>query len=340
MSNVEMRYVDSSRVAADWICPKSRYWGYEHEGIGITGIETNPDLAFGLRVAECVDGLRAGNGHATGHPSSPATSDDETLLCGLLTAYQQHIWPSWLEGFELIGTEVECAHPLSPSVTYMARPDAVLRRKDDQTVWVLSDKTTSLDPQRFTHLWGKAVQNHAECVCVERQLGVTVSGYYTQGWCKGYKKSNTIYSPLAYAWCKEGVGGLTKDQWSETYKYGWSRRRIDAYPGGVEAWVKRLPKAMMLDQFPVAGPIMLRRDLVAQYFDEIVERERAILNQGRFPHHFANCDEYGKYRRPCEFRDCCWAPTIGRDPIGSGLYKKRVPHHELEATHDENPVGQ
>lgn len=320
-----MRYIDSSRIAADWICPKSRWWGYEFEGRGLSAVEPNPDLQFGLAVAEQVDRLRR-----TGESSaSPPILDDHVLMHGLLEAYRQHIWPAWQLAYELVGTEIECTRPLAPDLTYMARPDAVLRRRLDGTVWVLSDKTTSLDPQRFTQLWDKAVQNHAECICVEETLGLQVAGFYTQGWVKGYKKNNTIYSPLCFAWCKENISGLTRDQWSPIYKSGWTRRRVDAYMGGLGAWVQSLPKELVLEQFPVAGPIMLRRDLVRDYFAQIVEGETGARH---YPKHFTNCDEYGKYRRPCEFKACCWVPTVGRDPLGSGLYRRRDPHHAVERT--------
>ena len=339
-----MRYVDSSRVAAEWVCPKSRYWGYEYAEKGLTPVESNPDLSFGLAIAEQVQRLR------TNQPLvNPPGTQEGVLEMGLLLAYAARIWPTWLAEFDVVATELEGQYALSSDVRYMARPDAVLRRKHDHTIWVLSDKTTSLDSQRFTQLWDKHAQNHAECVCVEEQLGVEVAGFYTQGWQKGYKKAGTIYSPLAYAWhsqvAKEGyTEGSRKSDWRSTYMYGWTRRLVKDYPGGIAAWVAQLPLATVLDQFPVAGPIPLRRDLVDTYFEQILAREMAVAaahwhHHGQpmfdtthlYPQHFANCDEYGKYRRPCEFKSCCWAPTVGRDPVGSGLYQMRVPHHAVES---------
>ena len=325
-----MRYTDHSRTALDDTCPKARYWGYEHAGLGITGVEPNEDLAFGLAVAQAVEGMRKGQMAPIVH-----SDDRSVLLNGLLTAYQTRIWPQWLTEFELIGAEIECAIPLAPDLTYMARPDAVIRRKADQTVWVLSDKTTSQNPENFVRQWDKAAQNHAECVAVEQTLGLSVSGFYTQGWYKGYQKAGTIYSPLAYAWCKEGQPGLVKDQWQPEYKYGWTRRRISEFEGGVAAWVQRLSTAVIQQQFPVAGPIGLRRDLVKTYLRQVAHREHLLMLAEApiaelYPQRFQHCDEFSKFRRPCEFKSCCWVPFVGRDPIASGMYAVRRPHHVIE----------
>ena len=335
---MRMRYLDASRIAADWICPRSRYWGYEFEGGGITPIEPNADLQFGQRIAAQVQRIR------DKQPLVAAEATNEGVLeMGLLLAYTSTIWPLWDAEYEVIATELECAQPLGSALTYLARPDAVLRRRSDGTIWVLSDKTTSLPAATFCQQWQKAVQNHAECVLVEHQLGVTVSGYFTQGWYKGYKKADTIYSPLAFAWCRQGATALTKDVWLAEYKYGWPRRRIDAYPGGIAAWIRQLPAELIHAQFPVAGPTLLRRDMVEAYLTQVTIRDETIVDgQGQreldiqkqlswlYPQHFANCDEYGKYRRPCAFRECCWVPSIGLDPLASGLYIKRIPHHDQE----------
>jgi hypothetical protein len=332
-----MRYVDSSRVALDDTCPKARYWGYEYQGRGLEGVEPNPDLAFGLGVANGIEQLRT-----TGVPPSGITDDAGILQQGLLQAYATRIWPAWLKEFELIGTEVEVGIQLAPDLYYMARPDAIIRRRADGAVFVLSDKTTSLNPESFVRIWDKAAQNHMECAAVEQTLGLTVQGFYTQGWYKGYKKDKTIYSPLCYAWCKQGQLGMVADKWSEKYVYGSPRRRIDEFVGGVAGWIKQLSQETITGQFPVAGPISVRRDLVETFSRQVIERECEIVigATASFPQRFQHCDEFSKFRRPCAFKECCWAPTVGRDPLGSGLFRLRMPHHapELAAMNIGGPV--
>lgn len=331
-----MRYTDRSRTETDWTCPRARFWEYEYQGRGLRPVEPNADLTFGLTIAALVEQVRQGQ-----QPPLRVGTQEDVLASGLIEAYRTRIWPEWLNEYELMGTELECTWPLTADLTYMARPDAVLKRKSDETYWYLDDKTTSQRAENWAKQWDKAVQMHATGIAIEHTTGWPIMGSLVQGWVKGYQKGGTIYSPLCHAWCKEGQPGMTKDQWKAEYVYGWPRRVISHYPGGVAAWVKQLPLAVVLQQFPVAGPIMLRRDLVEIYVDELVRREDEMRSPQAsmarvFPHRFSQCDEFGKFRRPCAHRDCCWAPTVGRDPVGSGMFTWREPHHqpEKEQTHD------
>lgn len=47
-----------------------------------------------------------------------------------------------------------------------------------------------------------------------------------------------------------------------------------------------------------------------------------------FPHNRKSC--YFYYGDPCPYIPLCWKPEVAADPLGSGLYQIRVPHHEFE----------
>jgi hypothetical protein len=49
---------------------------------------------------------------------------------------------------------------------------------------------------------------------------------------------------------------------------------------------------------------------------------------GTFPHVKKHCEFH--FGGPCEYKDLCWKPEVAQDPIGSGLYQIRMPHHEAE----------
>jgi hypothetical protein len=51
----------------------------------------------------------------------------------------------------------------------------------------------------------------------------------------------------------------------------------------------------------------------------------------RFPMHIRACD----YPSKCQFQDICWNPEVARDPLASGLYVPREPHHEPERERQE-----
>jgi hypothetical protein len=46
-----------------------------------------------------------------------------------------------------------------------------------------------------------------------------------------------------------------------------------------------------------------------------------------FPMNDKHCRRYG---RPCQFEPLCYDEGVAADPLGSGLYKARTPHHETE----------
>ena len=331
-----MRYTDHSRTVTDQICPRCRYWEYEYEGRGLGPIEKAIELSFGGAVATMAEAIRKGEPTPTYDGPLPWSS----LYAGLAEAYRTRVWPQWLEQYDLLCTEFECTNPLSPDVTYQARPDAIVYRRADQTYWYIQDKTSSLSPEHFTQGWDKHAELHATCVTIEKALGLTMTGSLVQGWYKGYLKTGTLYSPLAYCWLKPGQPGVGKPQPSFEYRAGWPRVPITDLD--VAAWVKSLPDALIQQQFPVTQPILLRRDLAQTYYDQVLHRELEIKlwrddctldeasRRAKFPMHFQHCDEYGKYKRPCTYRECCWAPTVTRDPVGSGLFVARTPHHQAE----------
>ena len=332
-----MRFTDHSRTETDQTCPRARYWGYDYNGHGLNPIEKDINLTFGDAMAQAAEAIRHDQPvKAYGGPLPWAA-----LYAGLTEAYRTRIWPQWCKNYRLIATEVECTLPLSPDVTYMARPDAVVQRVSDDTYWYIQDKTSSLSPDNFGSGWDKLPELHATAKAVKHTPGYDISGAIVQGWYKGYLKNNTLYSPLAYCWVKLGQPGVSKPQLSLEYRAGWSREPITKFDA--PAWVKSLPEPIIQQQFPVSAPIMIRPDLADTYLAQVLRREEQIRDWAdeefgpiehtrneMFPQHFHHCDEWSKYRRPCAFRDCCWAPTVGRDPIGSGLFIRRVSHHAPE----------
>ena len=47
-----------------------------------------------------------------------------------------------------------------------------------------------------------------------------------------------------------------------------------------------------------------------------------------FPHHRKHCEFH--FGDKCEYHSLCFDPVVGDDPMGSGLYQVRMPHHEYE----------
>jgi hypothetical protein len=52
------------------------------------------------------------------------------------------------------------------------------------------------------------------------------------------------------------------------------------------------------------------------------------VRQVHFPQIEKNCEP--PFGDACPYRSACWVASINTDPIKSGLYVERVPHHEIE----------
>ncbi len=136
--------------------------------------------------------------------------------------------------------------------------------------------------------------------------------------------------------------------------------RVDLWPPGqmgVKAWVERLASGAVqpeasdaLDKQRVTPVPYFRQDWqMRDWQEQIVEQELVVaakavdMNQARvanqgdeslelraqlnrsFPQHTRSCD----WPTLCQMSEICWGPA-GADPIGSGLYRKRDPHHDAE----------
>ncbi len=58
------------------------------------------------------------------------------------------------------------------------------------------------------------------------------------------------------------------------------------------------------------------------------QEQRDIIMNGQFLHIRKHCEFH--FGSQCEYKELCWNPTVGQDPVGSGLYQIREPHHEAE----------
>lgn len=268
--------------------------------------------------------------------------DVRSLAEGLLVGYETIVWPRLMRTFRRVSIEEEAPLPLNSWLTYNSRPDTLIERISDNTLWYLEDKTTSW-MDSLLH-YPKNVQLHATAFCVEQKLkdGRRIDGALVQGMYKGFAKQGQFYHPLVYAYCKEGRHGIVPDLWTHKWTRGYERTAVKNYPGGVREWIKKLPEEELQKVFGNSPPVTLNRELAAAYLvqtemreEEIKnfhadERENGIVNDldRVFPQHFNQCDEFGKSKQECRNKDLCFNPTTKKFPLE--VYKWREPHHENE----------
>lgn len=336
-----LRYTDRSRTETTWVCRRARYWGYEWQGIGLAPQQKPGALEFGGAVAEQLQQIKLGKAWVV----PPQLSGDSALLAeGLLYGYETRIWPKWLKHYELVGTEVEQPLALTDWLIYNSRPDTLTRRRSDGILcYGPEDKTTGWVDSLLTYR--NNIQLHATAIATEKVRGEPVGLCLIQGLYKGFVKEGKLYHPLIYAYMKEGRAGIVPDQWSAKYQRGngWERVATTNSEGGVRGWVDAADEATIASVYPNSEPVTPNGTLVEAYFKQLILSEAAISQwhqqgcpEGEldrvFPQNFNACDDFGGFKRQCEWHGMCYNPTTRKFPLS--LYKKREPHHP-----EGEPIG-
>lgn len=357
--------VDRSRIEVDWTCERRRYWntefgrtreGVEHHHpaiVGIVPVEEALELSFGSalhsalsslalqtltpeRIAQIIESdIRLAYARQTPEKQQEAVS----LALGLFWGFTETIWPNFLSDYEIIAVEREMTLPADSAgrIQVMVKPDLIVRRRTDNTHWYLEYKSTGFKTQNWIEGWRYAIQLHVGCLAAEKVLGVPVEGAQIIGFYKGYPKDNKLRSPFTYAYHLEGVPGVVPERWSCEWTRGWELLPVHLYPGGMQAWVREeMDEELLIEQFPCTGPIPVRKDIVATFLAQLERRENQVLAyhagmsdlDTAFPQRFKSCRPL--IGKPCPYIECCFSPSVAGDPIGSGLYQPRQPHHNME----------
>lgn len=247
----------------------------------------------------------------------------------------------------------------------MSRPDCILRRKEDGRLGTHDFKTASSVSDAWIEEWRTSIQMLVGSVGAELRLGEDINHFYMHGLLKGsrgfFKKGGENlpykrqYSHLCYAKitppsppAKRGTTWSTAGYWADKLPL-WRADFVQKPPemSIPEFWVMEcLAKEQLDDCFILVGPYERDRSMVETFCREMVaEEERWVRNlwtvygakeskedvESTLDRIFPRSYKCTSYSSTCEFNDICFYRTGWRDPIGSGLYEQRLPHHTPEA---------
>ncbi len=357
-----MLLTDRTRIVQDWTCPRSRYWLTEYAGTGIVPARPGYELSLGdlthqglarLLRGEAVAPVATALGdtlRASLEPEGLEGDDWEQarvyqaeqgcLLEGLLKGWHSHVLPILTRDYTIVAIEQElCYH--HEEMIFMARPDLIVRDRERGSYWYIEWKTTSYVKDDWFRRWDDSPQVMSVCRPVQETLGIELSGMIVWALAKGTRSYGRQQSPLCYGYRRMGQPPLVPTQYRHDYAAGWTR--FPAWDHGVDRWLTFLMEHEVLGNlFPQTGPILIRPHLVEAFFAQASWREQQIAaarshpaceDQGildrMFPQHFDRCLPIAGF--PCPYRDCCHVKPVGEDPLGSGLFVRRVPHHAMEA---------
>ena len=185
-------------------------------------------------------------------------------------------------------------------IRFLSRPDAILERRTDGALVILSFKTTSQANTMWLENFKTDQQTISEVLPVEARLGREVAGVQVEGLVKGQQRvewprgSGHRYhsSPLVWGYMLE-AGGLDLE-WKAQFEWvdeagnnrrlgkGWNRQRVaTTYLGGVAEWVGYLYQSepeLLRSQF-ISPPLITRSAQELEEWQEQVKyREVEVHN--------------------------------------------------------------
>jgi hypothetical protein len=146
---------------------------------------------------------------------------------------------------------------------------------------------------------------------------------------RGFRSSVGYHLVHPYVW---GFYNKKTEEWSVNSGDGpdWKAKPVWEFPGGVVAWVRMAGAAIARQQFPVTQNIYLNPDILKNWCDARVEREReitqhktsALLNHYVRNVHFkkvtSNC--YSLDGENCPYVHACWDKTTSLIPLRSNMF--------------------
>jgi hypothetical protein len=352
---------DRSRIVAYRNCPRLRWLGYEWDGTGLETTHKAEALHVGLVVHEAIAGMLGGealdlalagaletftDGLAHDAPSH-YVREQSALVEGLIRTWHLHLMPALLEQYEVVSVEREWPWMVADDLMVMLRRDAVLRDKSDGSLVVFELKTASTISDDYVKQWRHSGQVLCYVAATEAQYQEPVSGVLFHVLAKGrYMKDDGAtsdwqgqriqQSPFCYAY---KVNDLLQTKWA-------AKGRKVFVPDHMELaeWLPLLDPAKLvlvhLEPGPTTGEIerWTRQTARQEYkLDAVCRglREHEMTDAVResqmdkwFPLNDDHCLRF--WGHPCPFEGLCFCGEVEVDPLGSGLYQRRVPHHTLE----------
>lgn len=354
---------DRTRRERDQKCARSRWHSFEAGGRGYSLRRQSPHLALGIALHGGIEGILRGDRGAVqealfvyscyldsvwaDHANKDAIIRERMgLLNGFLIGFERLVLPNLLLEYELV--LVESSQVLDHNgIRYGFKPDVILRRRADGTLWYIDWKSTAKVDRKWLASWHKAIQLHLAAYAYEQVLGERIEGVIVQGFLKGRLDDDQLSSPLLNGWHKPADPPLLPALYAATRPKEWKGwKAINCWDmGGQEAWFDLLGD-QLLSQFPRTEPIFLEREIVESTLRQAAWREKEIaaaksvllgdsseevkqsLLERVFPQNFGQCEP--AWGEPCDYCHLCWSPEIAEDPEGSGLFVPREPHHSTE----------
>lgn len=299
-----------------------------HEGLAALMIGAPVDIAVNAALAGYDAEIKARSLEDTHDPNVDVhthflwlVKSNRALIEGLIRAYALIRLPKVLAEYEILEVEREeeatfivggsggaiaqgqgtqGQSPAGRTVKFLARTDALTRRRADGQLYIRNFKTVSDASNTWQAAFRYDTQTISEVIAVEQRLGQRVSGVIIDGLIKQprkceYPKGSGVWhhcSPLIWGWQRPGNPPIDSEDWQSQYEWqdafgktsrlgkGYSRKLVsESYPGGVQAWIAQLGESILADQFIELPPILRADWQVEEWLDTTLNLE---VNIGQY----------------------------------------------------------
>lgn len=351
----ELYYEDRSGAETDDRCGMEYFWQRKFGGLGIVpkekasyfkiGAEIHEDLAT---IAELEDISPANLTTLIGEITSPITEEDRLVgrstleilyrRLGWLAAYALFIEPRIREEYENVSVEEEIILDRTP-LWIAITPDRVLRHRRSGHLIYREYKTTLQAGFKWVRHWPYDIQIHLGIKAIEEEIGEKLAYGQVMGLMKGDTRGDRLIHPYVWAWKNNITGAWTCD-YAKARSAAWEAAPVWDYPGGIVSWVQACGQEVAQAQFPHSAPCFLNERMLDEWVERRIDRARIVAEvqeecqsdlQRRnlfFEKRTRNCSP--AFGDPCPYIAACWNAGTNENPLASGLYEERVPHHEIE----------
>ena len=318
------------------------WWYKYHNGKGVVPLDEEEHFLVGRDIHEDMEGFPNGKGVEdilASLPSFDSCEGDQLKLeilarrRGWIISFGEVVWPYLMTHYTVEAVEKELIFERGP-LWIQVKPDLVLRnKKTGKLIYIEFKSTASFSPKFMAH-WDTAIQLHLGIAALEEETGEKVEYGQVIGFNKGTWRGRLVH-PFVWGYQNPETGVI-----KVPYTYGWDHYPAWTYPSHDE-WVRELAgREQMEAQFGWSAPVFKNEELINKVIERRKVREEEIagakelaqedleLRNRVFEMRTIHC--LPSFGGGCAYYQCCHNAGVGKDPIGSGLYIERTPHHELD----------
>jgi hypothetical protein len=366
--SVPLHFWSRTAREVDRRCQRERYHLTEVGGQGIVPAQTAEPLETGIDLHRGLERIHQGEDpqvvaddvfkaacpsiaeRYADHPDLEViVAERAFLLRGWMLGHARVVLPNLLSEFKIVSIEASTGWNHAPGLVFGFKPDLILERLDDGTLWYWEAKSTANTSAKWFKSWEFDLQVHLTALAYRELKGVPLAGTIIQGYAKGRKDYDTghLSSPLIGGWMKPADPPLLPAQYALRRPQSWKGwKQVSVTDMGQDQWFDLFSPADLASEFPATAPIFLNEDLAfsalrqAEWREREIAASRLVLRDPSTPEGVkaavvervfpmtGKCSP--SWGEPCAYLRACWEPLVADDPLGSGVFIPREPHHEVE----------